>query len=272
MTAKERKFVTEVEQYYLDYGRHSLPWRQTHNPYRILVSEVMLQQTQVERVIPKYQNFLKLFPTVHALANASLGEVLIAWQGLGYNRRAKLLWECARTISNELHGKWPQTHTGLVALPGVGPYTASAILAFAFNTPSPLIETNVRTVYIHHFFANETDVPDSALLPIIERTLDTENPRAWYAALMDYGSYLKVTVGNKSRASKHHVKQSTFFGSNRQIRGAIIRHLGQFGPSTQKKLESALSTIEPERVEAQSAALVKEGMIVKVGQKYSFPI
>jgi A/G-specific adenine glycosylase len=229
MNAREKKFITTVQQFYTEHGRHTLPWRKTHNPYRILVSEIMLQQTQVERVIPKYQNFLKLFPTVEVLAAASLGQVLVAWQGLGYNRRAKMLHACAQVVVNDLGGIWPKTHSGLLALPGVGPYTASAVLAFAFNVPTPLIETNVRTVYIHHFFPNETNVLDSALLPIIERTLDKENPRIWYASLMDYGSYLKATVGNKSRASKHHVKQSTFAGSNRQIRGAIIRLLGSCG-------------------------------------------
>lgn len=271
MNVREQKFVTTVQHYYREHGRHTLPWRKTHNPYRILVSEIMLQQTQVERVIPKYQNFLKQFPTVEVLAAATLGEVLVAWQGLGYNRRAKMLHACAQVVVRELGSKWPKTREGLLALPGVGPYTASAVLAFAFNIPSVLIETNLRTVYIHHFFRNELDVPDSALLPIIERTLDTDNPRVWYAALMDYGSHLKATIGNKSRASKHHVKQSTFAGSNRQIRGAVIRTLGKGGSSTLKNLQKELLSFEPERIIQQLHALVAEGMVVKVGQKYGLP-
>jgi len=271
MNAQEKNFITTVQQFYAKHGRHTLPWRKTHNPYRILVSEIMLQQTQVERVIPKYQNFLTLFPTVEALAAASLGEVLVAWQGLGYNRRAKMLHACAQVVVTDLGGKWPRTHAGLVALPGVGPYTASAVLAFAFNVPTPLIETNVRTVYIHHFFPNETEVPDRALLPIIERTLNTEHPRTWYAALMDYGSYLKATVGNKSRASKHHVKQSKFEGSDRQIRGAIIRILGTGRFATIQIIEAKMATFEPERIAGQITALVQEGMIVKIKNKYALP-
>lgn len=272
MNVREQKFISTVEQYYRDHGRHTLPWRKTHKPYRILVSEIMLQQTQVERVIPKYQNFLKQFPTVEVLAAAGLGEVLVAWQGLGYNRRAKMLHACAQVVVRELCSKWPKTREGLLALPGVGPYTASAVLAFAFNIPTSLIETNVRTVYIHHFFPNALDVPDSVLLPIIERTLDTDNPRVWYAALMDYGSHLKATIGNKSRASKHHVKQSTFSGSNRQIRGAIIRTLGKAGSCTLKNLQKELIPFEPERIVEQLHTLMTEGMVVKVDQKYILPI
>ena len=272
MNRKEQIFVRTVREYYTEYGRHTLPWRKTHNPYRILVSEIMLQQTQVERVVPKYQAFLKMFPAVQTLAAASLGEVLRAWQGLGYNRRAKLLHVCAQTVVNELQGKWPRTHAGLVALPGVGPYTASAVLAFAFNIPTTLIETNVRTVYLHHFFPNETDVPDSVLIPVITRTLDTEHPRAWYAALMDYGNYLKSTVGSKSRASKHHVRQSVFTGSNRQIRGAIIRLLSTTSTATQKTVATELSTFALARITEQLAVLVREGMITKTKQRYALPL
>lgn len=270
MNVAEKKFVTIVQKYYNDHGRHNLPWRKTHNPYRILVSEIMLQQTQVERVMLKYQAFLKSFPTVEALAAASLGEVLVAWQGLGYNRRAKMLHACAQMVVYDLKGKWPRTQLRLLVLPGVGPYTASAVLAFAFNIPTPLIETNIRTVYLHHFFPHDTDVPDSALMSIIEQTLDTENPRAWYAALMDYGSHLKATVGNKSRASKHHLKQSTFIGSNRQIRGAIIRLLGS-KTVTKKAVQKELEAFEPERIDTQLQSLITEGMVVKNGQKYSLP-
>ena len=273
MNARERKFVATVQQYFVAHGRHTLPWRKTHNPYRILVSEIMLQQTQVERVVPKYQHFLKLFPTVQALAVASLGEVLSAWQGLGYNRRAKMLHQCAQLIVADLQGKWPTTHEGLLALPGIGPYTASAVLAFAYNIPTPLIETNVRTVYIHHFFSNETAVPDSALLPIIMRTVDTENPRTWYAALMDYGSHLKATVGNKSRASTGHTKQSTFAGSDRQIRGAIIRHLVAVATAeTEQKMQQALPQFAVIRIRTQLQRLEAEGLVVGKRGRYQLPV
>lgn len=155
----EKKFVKTVWEHYQRHGRRSLPWRRTKNPYYILVSEIMLQQTQVDRVIPKYTSFLKQF-TVKRLSEASLGDVLREWQGLGYNRRAKLLHQCAIQIGNEYKGKFPKTHAELMKLPGIGHYTAGAIMAFAYNSPVPIIETNIRTVFIHHFFHDATDISD----------------------------------------------------------------------------------------------------------------
>lgn len=271
MTQKEKKFITEVNAFYTLHGRHGLPWRQTHNPYCILVSEIMLQQTQVERVILKYQQFLTHFPTVRALANATLRDVLTSWQGLGYNRRAKLLHACAKMIVTDLRGVWPKDYVGLLSLPGVGPYTAGAILAFAYNTATPMIETNIRTVYLHHFFPTQIEVSDSDLIPIITRTLDVENPRQWYAALMDYGSYLKSVHKNPSRASKHHVKQSTFAGSTRQIRGAIIRHLSEVGNCTLESMSETLHTFPLEVIKTQLKALVTEAMVEKQGTRFILP-
>src|SRR6056297_2075654 len=163
MQKRDRAFITTVKNYYDQQGRQHLPWRKTTNPYRILVSEVMLQQTQVDRVIPKYQAFIRVFPNAKRLAAATLGDVLTLWQGLGYNRRAKLLWQCAQVITSERRGRWSKTYTELQQLPGVGPYTAAAVLAFAYNEAVPLIETNVRTVYLHHFFADDTDVTDAEI-------------------------------------------------------------------------------------------------------------
>ncbi len=262
------QFRRVVYSYYKREGRHTLPWRQTHDPYCVMVSELMLQQTQVPRVIPKYDAFLKRFPTVQSLARAELRAVLVLWQGLGYNRRAKHLHEAARAVVAQYSGVFPRTKEDLLALPGVGPYTASAILAFAYNTPTVLIETNVRTVYLHHFFKDAIGIADSELSPLIEKTMDTKNPREWYAALMDYGSHLKQTIGNISRKSAHHTKQSKFTGSNREVRGAIVRLLTQKGSRT-------LSTILTEtgfskdRCEAQLAALTKEGLIQKVRGRYT---
>jgi A/G-specific adenine glycosylase len=175
----ETQFVKTVWDFYQTNGRHDLPWRKTKDPYKIVVSELMLQQTQVSRVLPKYKEFLKLFPTVQKLAAASLGDVLRAWQGLGYNRRAKFLWQAAQTVVDEHKEKWPKTYTGLQTLPGIGSYTAGAVMNFAYNFSVPLIETNVRTVYIYHFFRDTEHVSDKQLLPLIERTLDRKNPRSW---------------------------------------------------------------------------------------------
>ncbi len=268
---KEQRFCDTVLSFYHTQGRHHLPWRKTNVPYKILVSEIMLQQTQVDRVIPKYQAFLKRFPNVVTLAEATLGEVLIMWQGLGYNRRAKLLWECAQEVVRDHYGRFPRTYETLLKLPGVGPYTAAAIMAFAYNKPFPLIETNVRTVFIHHFWpADATDINDADILALVAKTLPSDNVRVWYAALMDYGSYLKKTAGNHNVRAKSYQKQSAFTGSDRQLRGAILRALVS-GPKTRKALLTALSAFQDIRIDAQLASLAQEGMIIKKGMRYTLP-
>jgi len=272
MTKREVTFVKRVTEFYKIHGRHDLPWRQTTNPYLILVSEIMLQQTQVERVIPKYLAFSKAYPSSLKLAKASLRDVLVLWQGLGYNRRAKALVDAARHISGHFSGVFPRTREDILSLPGVGPYTTGAILAFAFNKGVPIIETNIRTVYLHHFFSKKKEVSDKELLSIINLTLDTKNPRMWYYALMDYGSYLKKTVPNPNKRSVHHSVQTTFAGSNRQIRGAIIRVLGeQLESQTSTALEKLLSTHEVLRIREQLEALVQEDLVTKQGRRYYLP-
>lgn len=270
MTKREQEFVGTVLAYYEENGRHELPWRKTHDPYAILVSEMMLQQTQVDRVIPKYEAFLKKYPTIQKLSKASLSDVLKLWQGLGYNRRAKMFLSCAQIVTDEYGGVFPTTEEALVALPGIGPYTAKAVLAFACNTPVILIETNVRTVFLHHFFKNESDVSDAQLVRYIVLTCDSTNPREWYYALMDYGSYIKKEFGNPNTLSKHYTKQSSFKGSDRQIRGAIIRALTS-APYTRVALLKELSSYEDIRVDAQVESLMSEGMIVQVKGKYQLP-
>lgn len=225
-----------ISNWYHLYGRHDLPWRLTTDPYLILVSELMLQQTQVTRVIPKYQAFIERFPTLSSLQSTQLADVLKLWQGLGYNRRAKYLWQLAQTVD-----QLPTDQTELQKLPGIGPYTAAAICAFAYNQPVVMIETNIRTVFLYHFFYNQSNVNDQQLLPLIESTLNHSNPRQWYWALMDYGSYLKSILPNPSRLSKHHTKQSTFQGSSRQVRGEIIRLLTRHSQLTKSELRSHIT-------------------------------
>lgn len=253
---KQTDFVSLVWDYYDKHGRE-LPWRHTTDPYAIMVSEIMLQQTQVGRVIPKFAAFLQVFPTIHKLANAPLSAALEAWSGLGYNRRAKYLHQTAQIISQNYQGKFPQKIDELTALPGIGLNTAGAILAYAYNMPVVFIETNIRTVYIHHFFAGKSDVTDKELRPIIEKTLDATNPREWYWALMDYGSFLKQSVGNVSRNSKHYTKQAPFEGSKRKVRGAILRALAG------RNLKSAelQAIIDDSRTDAVLKDLVAEGLI-----------
>lgn len=270
MNKKELQFIQTVWDHYENYGRRTLPWRKTKDPYKILVSEVMLQQTQVDRVKPKYSAFLGQFPTVFDLAAAPLKDVLIAWQGLGYNRRAKMLHACAQAVVQKYAGKFPQSKEALVELPGIGAYTAGAVMAFAFNKPVVLIETNVRSVYLHHFFSDASGVSDAELLPLIEKTLSKENARDWYAGLMDYGTYLKKQHGNPNTRSAHHAVQAAFKGSDRQIRGAIIKLLIHT-ERTRKMLLAELSAFEDVHVDAQLEKLKKEGMILFENKKYTLP-
>lgn len=239
------EFRATVYEYYEQYGRHDMPWRQpeadgSFDPYKIMVSEVMLQQTQVSRVIPKYQQFLELFPTIEALAQSSLAAVLTAWSGLGYNRRAKFLHQAAKMIIDDFDGTCPSELSALVKLPGVGNNTAGAIVAYAFNQPVSFIETNVRTVYIHHFFADREGIRDAELQPYLELTLDRVSPRQFYWGLMDYGTHLKQIVGNLNKLSIHYARPARFQGSNRQIRGQIIRELA-LQPRTQADLKRLIT-------------------------------
>lgn len=245
-----------LTKWYTQHGRHDLEWRKDLRPYSILVSELMLQQTQVDRVRPKYREFMIAFSKESYLAEADLGTVLKYWQGLGYNRRAKYLWEAAKRVV-EL-GYFPESIEELKQLPGVGPYTAGAIAAFAYNQPTVMIETNVRTVFLHHFFPDEIGIDDTQLVPLIEETLDREHPREWYWALMDYGSHLKSTAGNANIRSKQYVKQSKFTGSKRQMRGAILKTLTE-GAKTRDELDTQF--IDSSHYQSAIEDLVKEGMI-----------
>lgn len=214
----QRLIVRKGDELYRD-----MPWRTDTRPYYVLVSELMLQQTQVIRVIPKFKEFIKRFPNEKSLAAARLSDVLKAWQGLGYNRRAKFLHEAAKKIAKA--GTFPDSHERLISLPGVGKNTAGAILAYSFSQPAIFIETNIRTVYIHHFFTDHVKVDDALIREKLEQTLDREHPREFYWALMDYGSWLKTNgIRNISR-SRHYNKQSPLKGSLRETRGIIVRLL-----------------------------------------------
>jgi A/G-specific adenine glycosylase len=260
-------FIKQVEAHYTKYGRHDLPWRQTTDPYAILVSEVMLQQTQALRVIPKYQAFMAKYPTPEHLAKAPLSAVLQLWIGLGYNRRAKYLHEAAKKLT--IASDYPKTVTAWQALPGVGPYTAAAVCAFAYDDLVTLIETNVRTVFIHHFFADQEQISDQAIMELVEKVLPhVTSPRRWYYALMDYGSALKKEVGNLNTKSKHYTKQSRFVGSDRQVRGSIIRALASCS-MTKRHLSQTMPNVSDEVLARQLGRLISEGLVLKQSQTYT---
>jgi len=247
-----------VWKYWRERGRHDLMWRQTKDPYKILVSEIMLQQTQVSRVKEKYREFLKVFPTVRALANAPLAEVLETWSGLGYNRRGKYLHDAAKEIVAKHKGRVPGDYAALRALPGVGDYTARAVRVFAWNETEVLIETNIRAAIIHHFFQIRTSdvlISDREIVPILEKAGKGQDSREWSWALMDYGAYIKKLHRNPTRRSARYKKQSKFDGSLRQARGAILKAQAQ---------EISLSGVQDkyaDRFEKAYASLVRDGLV-----------
>lgn len=253
------EFKEQIWAYYRANGR-PFAWRHVEDPYQVVVSEIMLQQTQTYRVAPKYEAFMLLFPTWDALASASTHDLLCAWQGLGYNRRALALQAIAKRVVAEFDGKLPDDPEILVEFPGIGKATAGSICAFAFNQPTVFIETNIRAVFIHFFFNDQAEVRDDQLIPLVAQAVDHKNPREWYYALMDYGVMLKKSEPNPSRKSSHYTKQSRFEGSDRQIRGAIIRALTQHKSLTLQELVNVTGR-EPERVMVQVDALRKERFI-----------
>jgi A/G-specific adenine glycosylase len=265
MARSIQQFQKSVWNFYNANGRN-LPWRLAEKDgsfdgYKILVSELMLQQTQVSRVILKYEQFLHRFSDMESLAAAHLGDVLRIWSGLGYNRRAKYLHDAVKQLVGVTQ---PWTPQDLAAIKGIGPNTAAAICVYAYDQPLVFIETNIRTVYIHYFFDSQISVADKELIPYIEQSLDKIHPRVWYWALMDYGAHLKATGENASRHSKHYAKQATFEGSLRQLRGKILRLLGE----EQLSLEELIEKTEDIRTPEAAEALQREGLIKGSDSRY----
>lgn len=312
MADRYEDFIGTVLTYFAEHGRHGLPWRSAEadgsfDPYKIMVSEVMLQQTQVARVIPKYEAFVRRFPDMHAIAVAPLGGVLAAWQGLGYNRRARYLWQAAHMVEEACGGVLPRDVAGLERLPGIGHNTAGAIMVYAFNEPALFIETNIRTVFIHHFFKGQSDVPEKFIETLLAGILlefgkssvvpalagagftsaganekskpEDSHPSAdgwggagvshrdFYWALMDYGAHLKQTVGNLSRGARSYKKQSKFSGSKRQLRGQVVRLLANGAMARPELLER----LKDERVMSVLEELEGEGLITFADEVYVLP-
>lgn len=260
--SNKRLFNNLLYSFFDNFAR-SFPWRRANmTPYQIVISEIMLQQTQADRVIPKYSVFIRMYPNFKSLANAQLRDVLKAWQGLGYNRRAQYLHKLARIVHTTYNGAIPRSVEALQSLPGIGRATAASICAFAFNMPVIFIETNVRTVFIHHLFHEKDVIHDCEVLEYVNKYLDITNPRKWYSALMDYGTFLKRNVPNPSRKSKHHIIQSPFHGSDRKIRGTIIRNLTHKRRLTINTLAESLREDE-KRIDNIVHKMIKEKLIIK---------
>ncbi len=258
ISSPDKELLNDILIYYKKFGRHDLVWRKKITPYKILVSEVMLQQTQVSRALPKFEEWMKLYPTLTSLSVSNLRDILIIWQGLGYQRRAKSLFLLAQKVK-----KIPVTYDELLCLPGVGPYTASAICAFAYNIFSHLVlETNIRTVLIEYFHLTETEIHDGVLYDDLKRLTTYKKvkdlgARHFYYALMDYGAYLKTKKISHNKKSVHAVTQSRYKGSFRELRAKVL-----FAITHKEPLP------KDERLEAVLHELVKEKYIIKMKTKY----
>ncbi len=253
-----------------------LPWRYIDDAYAVLVSEVMLQQTQVSRVLSYWERFLRLFPTIDALASASTTDVLLAWKGLGYNSRGLALKRTADICSERWQGNLPRIYEELVALPGIGPTTAAGVLSFAFGLPSVYLETNVRTVFLHELFAGRENVRDREIVPYVEYTCSREDPRGWYYALLDYGAHLKAQGAKDHRRSASYARQSAFEGSRRQKRSFILDAVvGTSAPVgtrdvyerlNEAEFKAGRDRVEPEEFRSIVDDLVGEGFFARDGE------
>jgi A/G-specific adenine glycosylase len=230
----------------------------------------MLQQTQVDRVRPYYERFLERFPNVEALAAAPLGDVLALWQGLGYNRRARMLHEAAKALVQNHKGIVPKDIRELEALPGIGAYTARAVAAFAHNEDVVFVETNLRTAVMHEFFGTREKVSDAEIIEILAKALPKGESRKWYAALMDYGAHLKRSGVRINAKSKGYTKQKAFKGSAREVRGAILKALIR-GKRTRAAIEGIMGDDRKEEVRTQLARLAGEGLLTIHGTRISLP-
>ena len=258
--SKVKSFQKKIWDFYAT-NRRDFPWRRTQDPYRIFISEVMLQQTQSKRVKEKYKEFLLAFPSFKSLAATTLPEVLRVWQGLGYNRRARFLLKSAREVAQNYKGHLPKKEDELVKFPGIGKATAGSITAFAFNVPSVFIETNIRRVFIHEFFRGKKDVSDEVVRKLVSMTLSKDRPRDWYYALMDYGARLsKILPQNPNRLSRYYAKQSVFSGSRREARGAILKFLLKSNSGKESEMIRGTKLL-PQNIKEALRGLEKEGVI-----------
>ena len=263
-----------------------LPWRRTRNPWHVLVSEVMLQQTSVARVLPKFEAFINEFPAPHDLASAPLGDALRLWSGLGYPRRCRNLREAARVLHEEFNGEFPESVDVLLTLPGVGQYTSRAVLAFAFEHDVAVVDTNVSRVLSRlegrALKAKELQVLADSFVP---QGLGWE----WNQVMMDFGArhctarqpqcaqcplrqlcVLKGKGVDPAPASAGASKpQGRFEGSDRQARGRAMRAVAD-GVTTLAELAKTMG-VEEDRARSLVSALVDEGLLVRSGKRFTLP-
>jgi len=251
---------------FYNHKKRNFPFRENITPYKVVVSEIMLQQTQTNRVAEKFIEFINKFPDFKSLAQASIEELLSVWQGLGYNRRAIALKMIAERIMSEFNGNVPKDMDSLTSLPQIGHNTASSILSFAYNIPTYFIETNIRRVYIYFFFSGKTEIDDKEIMELVKVSVDKDNPRDWYYALMDFGTMLKKTHPELNKKSAHYRKQSKFDGSTRQVRGKVLKLLLE-KPFSKREIIDKINYEEKKVIEILDA-LKKEGFIQEEQDKF----
>lgn len=261
-----RRFQRRLLRWYARHGRHDFIWRKNPTPYRVLVAEVMLQQTQVARVEPKYREFLRRYPNFRTLAKAKTGELLALWSGLGYNRRALLLRACARQVVECFSGRLPSNLQQLVALPGIGLYTAAAVNIFARNRDEVCIDTNVRRVLIHELGLPQAIGPRT-LAGVARQVLPRGRSRVWHSALMDYGRMVATSrsTGIKPKGGS----AIRFIGSVRYYRGRLLKALLS-GPRTHTALARILD-LPLARVKKIAAGMARDGLLEVRGQRLCLP-
>jgi A/G-specific adenine glycosylase len=268
-------------------NKRDLPWRST-DAWGVLVSEIMLQQTPVARVLPVYNEWMKRWPTPAALAAATPAQVITAWGRLGYPRRALRLHECAKVISTQYKGKIPTTQSELRELPGVGDYTSAAIIAFAFEGRSLVLDINIRRVFARVIDGIEvpTAAPTKSERQEREKLIPSKNPHVWAAATMEFGALICTAKNPKCGQcpladqciwrsldyplSDQPKRTQSWHGTDRQCRGVIVQALRE-NPALSKKEIMQLWDV-PSQVEKALLTLLEDGLLVEQkGQRFSLP-
>ena len=245
-------------------NKRTLPWRETTNPYYIMISEIMLQQTQVNRSVEKYLEFIKEYPTIKELAEASVSSVLKIWSGLGYNRRALWLQEAANQIVRL--NEFPKTPEELQKLKGIGPYTSRSILIFTFNYDIATVDTNIRRILIAENFA-KVNTKEKELFIIAQKLLPKGKARDWHNALMDYGA-LVLTSAKTGIKPKTTISSSS--KENRRFRGIIVKYLTRTTKAKKEKIVKNCN-IPNEKIDDILVGLIADGLVKKIRKYYTLP-
>jgi A/G-specific adenine glycosylase len=264
-----------------DARGRSLPFRGTTDPYAVLVSEVMAQQTQISRVAPAWSAFMATFPTVSALADATPADVLRSWRGLGYNRRGLNLWRAARSIVDEHGGAVPSSVEALERLPGIGPYTARAVAAIAFGAPVGAVDTNVRRVLSRAVVGRLDGVPAAELQRLANAAVPPERPADWTHALMDVGAtfcrplrpecescpasaWCRYVAGGRETGVARRAggpERAPFRSSSRWLRGKILDRLREARDASWVDLDERIGVHGMDAVATALARMSVEGLL-----------